>query len=307
MLHLPRSFRFLYIKFFFIFCLSPIFVFSQTLSYKGLERTYRLHIPQNYHAGKAVPLVVILHGGGGNAERMGRFTGFDHFSDRDTFIAVYPQAWKKHWNDGRDLDKYDAQKDRVDDVGFISALIDTLQKKYTIADKKIYVTGLSNGGMMTFRLGCELGARFAAIAPVIASMPRNLMEQRKPPDPVSVLIINGTDDPLMPYGGGQVKLGKQELGEVVSTEESFRFWCKNNACTTDSVYSQIPDSDTGDGCATTRVVFSCPGQTEVVLYTIHGGGHNMPGCMQYLPRSIIGNTSHDFSGADVIWGFFKQH
>jgi polyhydroxybutyrate depolymerase len=294
-------------KLFFILLLFPCLLFSQTLNFKGLERSYTLHVPKNYQAAKAVPLLIVLHGGGGNAERMGNFTGFDLLSDRDTFIAVYPQAYKKHWNDGRDNGRYDSQKDNVDDVGFIAALIDSLEKKYSIHSKKIYVTGLSNGGMMSYRLGCELSTRIAAVAPVIANMPVHLLEHCQPAVPLSILMMNGTSDPLMPYQGGQVKLGKQELGEVISTMQTFNFWKKNNVCGADSVFTSIPDKDQEDGCRATRTSFSCSSHTDVILYSILGGGHNMPGCKQYLPRSVIGTTCRDFNGADVIWEFLKRH
>jgi polyhydroxybutyrate depolymerase len=294
-------------KFTLLFLLFPIMLSSQTMNYQGKERAYRLHVPNYFGAKKSLPLLIVLHGGGGNARRMGKFTGFSQLADRDTFIAVYPQAYKNHWNDGRGNSKFDSQKDNVDDVGFISALIDTLCRQYPISVKKIYVTGLSNGGMMCFRLGCELGGRIAAIAPVIANMPLSLFGQCNPPVPLSVLIMNGTEDPLMPYGGGEVHFRKRELGKVVSATQSLLFWRTHNACKTDSIALTLPDTDPDDGCTTTMLRFSCTSDTEVIRYTIHGGGHNMPGCLQYLPRSLIGRTSHDFNGAEVIWNFFVQH
>ncbi len=300
----------------FFFLLAPSLLSGQTLYFKGLDRSYTLHIPKNYTKTKPVPLVIVLHGGGGNAQRMGAFSGFDKLADRDTFIAVYPQAWKKHWNDGRDMKKFDSQRDSIDDVGFISALIDTLEKHYRIVQKRIYVTGLSNGGMMSYRLGCELSDRIAAIAPVIANMPVQLMEQCKPTLPLPVLIMNGTADPLMPWEGGQVHFGKQELGAVVSTYTSFQFWWKNNHCLFDlgstqvpdpTLFKPLPDADPTDGCTASEITYACNAHTEVVLYKIEDGGHNMPGCKQYLPRSMIGKTCQDFNGAEVIWSFFKTH
>jgi polyhydroxybutyrate depolymerase len=238
---------------------------------------------------------------------MGKFTGFNQLADRDTFIAVYPQAYKKHWNDGRANGKFDSQKDNVDDVGYISALIDTLCKHYRISSRKIYATGLSNGGMMCYRLGCELAGRIAAIAPVIANMPQHLMSPCKLSVPLSVLIMNGTEDPLMPYNGGEVHFGKEELGLVASTEQSLQFWRSQNGCTADPKSMTLADTDPDDGCTATMTKFSCGSNTEVILYRIRGGGHTMPGCMQYLPSSIIGRTCHDFKGAEVIWDFFTRH
>jgi polyhydroxybutyrate depolymerase len=290
-----------------IFCLLPVLSPAQEFQFKGLKRCYQIHVPVFYTSSKPVPLLIALHGGGGNSARMGKFSGFDKLSDRDTFLVVYPQAYEKHWNDGRDMDIYASQKDQVDDVGFISALIDTVQKKYTIDPSKVYVTGMSNGGMMSYRLACELGHRIKAIAAVIANIPVKLKDSCNPSQAIPVLIMNGTEDPLMPFEGGDVHLGKRKnLGKVISTAETVKFWLDKNRCTGKPLLQNLPDKDPADGCRVTETVY-CTGVNQVVLYTIVGGGHNMPGCTPYLPKSIIGNTCGDINGAEVIWAFFKCH
>lgn len=138
-----------------------------TIIHNGLKRTYWLHIPPPQFAGQLLPLVFALHGGGGSGRKMAGFTGFNRLADREGFMVAYPDGVEKHWNDGRDLARYRAQRENIDDVGFIAHLMDTLEKDYPVDPGRIYVTGASNGALMSYRLACELTDRIAAIAPVI--------------------------------------------------------------------------------------------------------------------------------------------
>lgn len=238
--------------------------------------------------------------------------GFNRLADTEGFLVVYPDAArfpgaKPNWNDGRGVEEYPAHRDGVDDVGFLSVLIDHLAKTYGIDRGRVYVTGASNGAIMAFRLACESSERITAIAPVIGSMAENLAGICAPSRPVSLLMINGTDDPLVPWGGGDVRFGRQRLGRVLSVHEAIRFWVRHNRCDPWPGISPVPDADPSDGTRVVRETYGwCRQGTEVALYRIEGGGHTWPGGYPYAPRSVIGATSRDIDGTRVIWEFFRE-
>ena len=175
---------------------------TRSIIFAGLERTYHIHIPipASYDKASPIPLLIVLHGGGGTGEGMVKLTqgGFNILSDKEGFIVVYPDGIEKHWNDGRENVRYRAHREKIDDVGFISALTDHLVKQYNIDIKRVYVTGISNGAMMSLRLACELSEKITAIAPVAGSMPENMPSQCSPSRPIPVLMISNTDDRLVP-------------------------------------------------------------------------------------------------------------
>jgi polyhydroxybutyrate depolymerase len=281
--------------------------YSASITCGGLERTYRVHISSSYDQSRPTPLVIVLHGGGGTGQGMPKLTGFNAVADRENFITVYPDGFEKHWNDGRGV-QWRAQVENVDDVGFISTLIDRLSDELNIDAKRIYVTGISNGGMMSHRLGCELSQKIAAISPVASNIPVNKASVWTPSRPVPVLIINGTEDPLVPWDGGDIHLGKTTFGEVLSVADTVKFWVGKDQCSSSPVVTQLPDKDPADGTTVRKEVYGgCQDGAEVVLYAIEGGGHTRPGGLQYLPESIIGKTSREFNASEVIWQFFKEH
>ncbi len=281
---------------------------------ESLKRSYRIHIPPYFDKSVSVPLVIVLHGRGGNGEGMILVTrkGFNVLADRDGFIAVYPDGIGLNWNDGRmDEEANDrAHRENIDDVGFISALIDTMIIDYNTDPKRIYVTGISNGAIMSYRLACELSDKITAIAPVDGNIPYLLPHECSPSRHVSVLAINNTEDPIVPFEGGNIygSIHKVNLGKVLSVDESIRFWVDHNLCSTTPVVTNVPDSDPEDGTSVTRKLFRNNNDgTEVVLYAIDGGGHTWPGGFQYLPAFIIGKTCRDIDANEVIWSFFKKH
>lgn len=180
-----------------------------------------------------------------------------------------------------------------------------MSSDYPVDPERIYVTGASNGGMMTQRLACEATGAFAAAAAVISSMPAAL--DCRPSRPFPMLFINGTDDPLMPYQGGQVHFYRRQLGEVLSTPETVAFWAANNGCnpTPESV---LLDLDPDDGTWIALDSYSgCQAGAQVLLYTVNGGGHTWPGGSQYLPEFVVGKVSNDMESNQAIWGFFAAH
>jgi len=280
----------------------------------NLDRTYHIHIPSLNNESRQLPLVIALHGRGGTGELMAIVTRkeFDKLADRDGFFVVYPDGVELNWNDGRmDEEANDrAHRENIDDVGFISALIDTMINDYNIDPERVYITGISNGAIMSYRLACELSHKIAAIAPVDGNIPHMLYNECNPARPVSLLAINNVNDPLVPYEGGNIysSIRKINLGKVLSVNESIGFWVKRNHCSPDPVVTEEPDVDPDDGTRVTRKEYTDGiDGTEVVLFSVKGGGHTWPGGFQYLPVWIVGKTCRDFNASQVIWYFFKNH
>jgi polyhydroxybutyrate depolymerase len=278
---------------------------SYSLNHQGYQREYILHLPAGWNHKEQISLLICLHGGGGNAEQMQKFSGFNTLADQRIFIVVYPNGWKGHWNDQRGGCTDEAHNLNIDDVGFISALIDTLKIKHPI--NKVYVTGISNGGMMSYKLGSTIGNKLSGIAPIAACMPENLYKASPATLPMKVLIMNGTADPLVPYNGGEVKVGKYTRGRVASTEQSKQYWLKINQCdSTKHTHYNFADKDKTDDCtAYSEEYSSCGSEQKITVITIINGGHNIPGNKQYLPKSMIGNTCNDFNGEEMITEFFE--
>jgi len=283
---------------------------SGSLTWDGLKRTYVIHVPASSDKTRQMPLVIALHGGGGTGKRMERLTlgGLNKLSDREGFVVVYPDGTEEHWNDGRDKVKYRAHREKIDDVGFLSALIDHLAKGGNIDKKRVYVTGISNGAMMSNRLACELTGRIRAIAPVAGNMPYDLVSRCSPSRPIPVLMISGTKDPMMPWEGGEAHFLRLKFGKVLSVPETIKFWQTHNHCAPVPVITREPDKDTRDGTRVRKEVYAgCASGAEVILYTVESGGHTWPGGYRYLPEKLIGKTSGHIDANELIWGFFKQH
>ena len=277
--------------------------------HNGIERTYYIYLPKNFNNLDLFSLVMVLHGGGkGDGEDIAKHFGFNKIADREGFVAVYPNGIDNQWNDGRGKTSPRRQNiDKYDDVGFLSSLIDTLIKNNKIDPKKIFVTGASNGGMMSFRLGCEITSKLKAIAPVIANIPKNIVGNCKPDSPLPVLIMNGTEDPLVPFEGGTVRFWWIELGEVISTENSIRFWVEHNKCFEKPVTETLPDVDDEDDSYVKVIKYKNKEHTiDVVLYAVIGGGHNIPGSNTPDVRFLVGNKNNDINAAEEIWKFFKS-
>ena len=278
-----------------------------TFNYNGIERTYFVYVPKCYNNVNKTPLVVALHGGGGLAKKMISFTRFDEISERENFIVLYPQGYERQWNDGREAESISAQRQNIDDVGFIDSLISYMCTRYNIDTRRIYVTGASNGGFMSTRLGCELSDKIAAISPMISTFPKAFQSKCHPSAPMPVMLINGTEDPLVPYEGGEVKVGRKTRGAILSTDETISFWVKNNQCSSEPESKQIKDSDKTDNCFATEFIYpNKHNNADVILIKVTGGGHTIPGGKQYLPKGIIGTVCKDFVAEELIWEFFKR-
>ena len=285
----------------------------------GKDREYRIHVPAKYDSKIKTPLVLCFHGGGGNADQ-GSVMGMTSVADENGFIVVYPNAINKHWNDGRESEMYREHDQSIDDVAFAMEIVDRVKKKFNIDEARIFSTGVSNGGFMTQRLAIEHSETFSAVGIVIATMAKPLKEKFDPKLPVSVLYLNGTADPLVPYGGGEVvvelfpKLSKlrkkpqKSRGVCVSTDEAVSMWVKRNKLKGTPETSQLPDEDTEDGCSVELSRWNGGQQgTSVALYKVVGGGHTLPGRPQRIPGHVVGKTNRDIVCFEVVWDFFANH
>jgi len=263
----------------------------------GRRRTYVLHVPAAYDGRVAWPLVIVLHGDGGRGSRMARLTGLDEKADAARFLVAYPDGagWMnghpRSWNAGACCG-YAAARG-IDDVAFIRALIEVLERRYRVDPSRIYVTGISNGGMMAHRLGCELADRIAAIAPVAGAL---VVSSCAPREPVSAMIFHGTADLIVRYEGGPSQADARRLDPPVS--QAVAFWVARNAC------RQVPDRVERGPIRQERYPGG-RGGTEVMLYTLEGGGHEWPGGRAGW---LFGaRPSQEPNATDLMWEFFSAH
>ncbi len=285
-------------------------VFEQrTMPLQGRERTYFVYTPKGQTAREARPVVFLLHGGGGaSAKEMAKRTGINPIADREGFLVVYPYGINGQWNDGRGKTfRGSDDNTNVDDVGFISSILDKLIQSGSADPNRIYIVGLSNGGMMAYRLGIELGNRLTAIAAIIANLPDNLKGQR-PVKPLPVLIMNGTADPMMPWDGGSVRVLGKEYGEVLSTNDTVKYWAMAAGLTGPPETRRLQDRSTDDQSTVEVDLYRKPqGTLEVVLYRIVGGGHNLPGGQTPDRQRLLGPKNMDINAIEEVWNFFKRH
>lgn len=299
---------------------APAATVTRTVKVGELTRSYALHVPAELPKDKPAAVMLVFHGGGGTPAQVERQTKFSDLADRtsregDGFIVVYPEGVGKSWNDGRGAQDVLAQRDNIDDLGFVAALIDDIAKVHKVDANRLFATGISNGAIFSHSLAANLSARIAAIAPVVGGLGEPASEKFAPEKPVSVLILQGTDDPLVPYNGGNVTpplVGvANKRGRIISTDEAVKKWAAHNGCQPDAVVKDgkdVADTDNGDGCHAKRFIWSKGKDgTEVVLYRIEGGGHTWPGAVEPLPRRLVGNVCRDFNATEIIWEFFKVH
>lgn len=273
----------------------------------GVERHFWLVRPAT--ARTPSPVVFVLHGGASADGRQTLRFGFQELGARDGVVTVHPSGVGAGWNDGRETDYLLSRGGGVDDVAFFDAMIDSLIKENIADPARIYITGGSNGGMMTMRLVCELGDKLAGAAPFIAQLPEKLQDRCSPPRPVPMMIMVGTADRLMPFGGGSVvAMARDDHGRVLSAQDTFTFWQQKNRCRGETVKDRVPDTDPNDG---TRVRIEraqgCAAPLEMVI--VEGGGHRLPGEGSRLygesrMGALSGVSSRDISGRDLIWHFF---
>ncbi len=277
-----------------------------SLEHDGLVRTWRAYIPALREG--PVPLVLVLHGSRGDGQRMleGTRYGFNILAEQYGFIPVYPDGFEQHWNDCRAGADYTANARNIDDVGFLQALVREMGARHGIDPSRVYATGMSNGGQMAYRMGLEAPALVAGIAAIAANLPaEENMDCEPSGEPVATLIINGTEDPVNPYGGGVVEIsGNTSRGQVLSAMETVHYWAGIAGYAGEGTRRVWPERAAEDGTSVESTEWSAGGRPPVTLITVVGGGHTIPHTEYRLPR-ILGRTSHEFDAATVIWDFFS--
>lgn len=290
---------------------------NHSVVFEGLTRSYDYYIPNNLGSSPR-PLIILLHGGGSRSEDLTGTSGFKapytvwmDIAEEEKLILLYPDGalnseGGQGWNDCRaDTDT----NPTTNDVGFISALIDEFAMSFDIDINRIYVSGSSNGGLMSLRLAQELSDKVAAVAPVLGAIPA-VNECAAPTHPISVLLMNGTSDTRLPYNGGVINAVAGNRGTILSTQESIEFWIGFNQTNLSPVVQDFEDVNGLD--QSTVKSFTYTGgieDTEVVLYKISGGGHVEPSILeQYslLLELSLGKQNHDIEMAREVWKFFKD-
>jgi polyhydroxybutyrate depolymerase len=249
-----------------------------TLTFQGYARSYILHVPPQYDGKTPLPLVLVLHPFGDNAASFANFTGFSTEADAGGFFAVYPQGLNGSWNAGTCCRPSSQQI--FDDVGFIQTVLAKLKSDLAVNDSRLYVVGESNGGMLAYRLACDFPQDFAAIAAVSATSV--VTERCNATSPVSVMAVHGTADDVIPYN--ESTRSKSDL-PVPPAVDPISYWAKRDGTVS------VPRQQVEGNLTVTTYNGGLNG-TEVVLYTINGGGHGWPSA---IPTN------------DLIWRFFEQH
>ena len=278
---------------------------SRSIKVGGLVRRYLLYAPPTAPAGRLLPLVVLFHGGGGSPSSIDRLTRFGALAGREGFLVAYPESLTFHWNDGRETAASRAGPP-IDDVGFVAAMLEAIARERPVDPRRVYVTGMSNGAIFAHYVGARLSARIAAVAAVAGGLADPFAVSFRPERPASVLIIHGTKDPQVPYGGGEIQGGV--LGRIRPTEETARVWGAHDGAVATPVSEELR-SASAERCGGRRVIYSGGRDgTEVVLVRLEGGGHTWPGGPAgYLPEPEFGRLCPDFDATTVIWEFFKAH
>lgn len=265
----------------------------------GIYRSYRIYIPSINDGVKKVPLVFNLHGLGSNGYEQENYGDFRPIADTANFIIVSPNGanvifTSKGWN------TFGAIGTGTDDLGFINRLLDTVAQKYPINKNRVYATGMSNGGFMSYELACFMSHRITAIASVTGSMTQERRTACNAVHATPIMEIHGTADKTVGYDGTNYLSGVPGFTNIDSL---MQYWMTFNGCSSASTKTILPNSSTTDGCSAEHYLWSSGKEnSSVELYKIIGGGHTWPGS-----AFSTGVTNQDFNASKEIWRFFSQY
>lgn len=294
---------------------------------EGRKRFAQFYVPskakQAFAAGADIPLVMVLHGGNGRPGRARHVTGMDDFAEKYGFLVAYPSAWSnpdyprkdkkgrwlkarnRHWNDGRNDPTIPNQRDGIDDLPFIRALIDEAEAQYGADRKRIYAMGLSNGGFLSIRIACTDGGLFRAIAPVISLVPKSVADDCVRAGPVSMVMIAGTADPVIDF---HARERRKRPVYWLSGRASIDLWRRKNGCPARASRQQeLPDRLISDGSSAVMEDWqNCRSGATLRFYRVIGGGHTLPG-REPFSRPHLGTSNLDFDATAHIVRFFGLH
>jgi polyhydroxybutyrate depolymerase len=275
---------------------------TRSITVGGMSRSYIVHAPKGHDQRTQMPVVLALHGATMNGAMMAWFSDLNRKADEAGFVAVYPNGTGSRsslfWNGGNCCGS--AMEDNVDDVAFISALLDDLTRAYPVDPRRIYATGMSNGAIMAYRLASELSNRIAAIAPVAGAVGTQINQPKRP---LSVLHFHGTKDEYIPFLGG---IGEKSLSRTTfcSVDHSIQTWVKLNGCE-EKPRTDVLSKDSDELIVTRQSYEGGKGGAEVSLVVIEGGGHTWPG--RKSPAKALGKSATKVSANDLMWQFFQKH
>ncbi len=256
-----------------------------TLESGGRTRSFQVHVPESYDPATPMPLVFDLHGLAMDSDQQIWLSHMNEFADDHGFVAVHPDGIGNSWNAGGCCGT--ASSSDVDDVGFVSDMIDSLSSELCIDASRVFATGMSNGGHMSYRLGCDLADRITAVAPVAGT---NTTDSCSPSRPVPLIHFHGTADLVVPYNGNLT----ESLPPVVETTTA---WAVRNGC------SETRTEVFANGDSVCEEFDDCPLGGQVTLCTVDGGGHTWPGGS---PMVGLGTTTDDLSATAAMWEFWME-
>lgn len=269
---------------------------------RGVSRTYAAYLPASLKGRNSWPVVIGLHGGLSDGDQMRHHLSLENAAEKYGFLAVFPEAGRKQWNDGRP-----ETESEQSDVEFIKSLANDLGRLGPVDSQNINIAGISNGGMMALRLACEASSTFRAFAVVSANFPEAYAKRCRPERAVPILFIHGDADPLMPWDGGAVRKGLRGAGgNVASLLKTAGFWSSVNGCSPKTSFNILPVLDSTDPSRAERITYLSCQKAPVVVYKIRGGGHDWPGAPDkgIFLKKILGPTSRNLDANAVIAQFF---
>jgi polyhydroxybutyrate depolymerase len=270
-----------------------------SINVNGVTRSYRLFVPGAVK-GKRPPAFVMLHGATGTSAQQERYSNFDELAAREGLAVVYPQGIGRRWNDGRKLDSAST----ADDVAFLRTLIGKLVAQGDADPKRVYVVGISNGGMMSLHMACVASDLIAGIGVVAAEMPAAV--DCPSPRPMPVIIFHGTGDRIVPFDGGPIHAGLRNRGSVHSNAETVAFWQRENGCGAPTRH-EIAGTNSSSGMRVVVEDFPCPPGRGLKDVIVEGGGHTWPGAHQGLIITmLLGRVTDDINADDMMWQFFQS-
>lgn len=287
--------------------LAPGYFKTHKFELEDYDRRYKLYTPQNArNLDGPRPLILVIHGGGGTDRSMIKLDNgkWQSLADQYGFYIAYPNAVDKLWDLGKGVIS-EGLENRVDDLAYFEYVMDDIASKKNIDTNRIFAQGISRGGQASFLLACNRPERIRAIMAVTMSVRHVMEEDCRSGPPIGIAIMNGTNDPLVPYEGGDITVFRKKRGLVLSTDKTIELWRARNGCRDTAPTTSFIDKP-GDKTSVNIFEWTDCSGAPVKLYRVNNGGHTWPSGRQYLPVRRVGETSRDIDASEEGWKFFSQ-